>query len=72
MSMNRSAAPVDPLMAPMPPGGIYEPYAEPIVGQFGAPDGSWQNSTGGTHFGYAHFLNLDTGELLLLPAFWTL
>jgi hypothetical protein len=71
MGMNRTAGPIDPLIAPMPPTGMYEPFVEPTVGQFNAPDGSWQTHSGGTTFGYADFLNLDTGELLLLPAFST-
>ncbi|KAL4915022.1 major facilitator superfamily domain-containing protein [Aspergillus aurantiobrunneus] len=31
----------DPLLAPMMPGGPFEPYVEPIPGQFDAGDGSW-------------------------------
>ncbi|KAL4782314.1 major facilitator superfamily domain-containing protein [Aspergillus varians] len=31
----------DPLLAPMMPGGPFEPYVEPIPGQFDAADGSW-------------------------------
>lgn len=35
----------DSLLAPMMPGGPYEPYVEPIPGQFDAADGSWGAST---------------------------
>ena len=31
----------DPMLAPMMPGGPFEPYVEPIPGQFDAADGSW-------------------------------
>jgi hypothetical protein len=31
----------DPFLAPMMPGGPFEPFVEPIPGQFDAADGSW-------------------------------
>jgi hypothetical protein len=49
----------EPLLAPMVPGGPYEPYVEPIPGQFDAGDGSWQN-WGGLDEIYDD-VNLDTG-----------
>lgn len=55
----------DPLIAPMVPGGPYEPYVEPIPGQFDAADGSWQGHSAGLDFGFGDFLDLDTGKVLL-------
>lgn len=49
----------EPLLAPMVPGGPYEPFVEPIPGQFDAGDGSWQ-SWGGLDEIYDD-INLDTG-----------
>lgn len=40
----------DALLAPMMPGGPYEPYVEPIPGQFDAADGSWGTSPFGDMF----------------------
>ena len=40
----------DALLAPMMPGGPYEPYVEPIPGQFDAADGSWDTSPFGDMF----------------------
>lgn len=51
----------DPLIAPMLPGGPYEPYAEPIPGQFDAADGSWQHHDNGLHLDYEDVFDLDTG-----------
>ncbi|BCR86033.1 C2H2 finger domain transcription factor [Aspergillus chevalieri] len=40
----------DALLAPMMPAGPYEPYVEPIAGQFDAADGSWGTSPFGDMF----------------------
>jgi len=40
----------DALLVPMMPGGSYEPYVEPIPGQFDAADGSWGISPFGNMF----------------------
>lgn len=47
----------DPLLAPMMPGGPFEPYVEPIPGQFDAADGSFSVGLGGM----TDLLGLDTG-----------
>lgn len=54
----------DPLIAPMVPGGPYEPYAEPIPGQFDAADGSWRSQDLGPGMDYEDFFDLDTGMYL--------
>lgn len=46
----------DPFLAPMMPGGPFEPYVEPVPGQFDAADGSFNVGDGmGDLFG------MDTG-----------
>lgn len=47
----------DPLLAPMMPGGPFEPFMEPIPGQFDAADGSFSVGLGGM----TDLLGLDTG-----------
>lgn len=47
----------DTFLAPMMPGGPFEPYAEPIPGQFDAADGSFNVGADGT----ADFFGMDTG-----------
>ncbi|KAL1963169.1 hypothetical protein VTN77DRAFT_8602 [Rasamsonia byssochlamydoides] len=54
----------EPLLAPMVPGGPYEPYVEPIPGQFDAADGSWQTWSG---LDYNDFFNLDTATSFNMP-----
>lgn len=62
----------EPFLAPMVPGGPYEPYVEPIPGQFDAADGSWQTHSGGIDGIYEDFFNLDTGTWpLFREALWT-
>ncbi|KAL4901692.1 hypothetical protein BDW74DRAFT_181410 [Aspergillus multicolor] len=41
ISFDEDGTDPDPLLAPMMPGGPFEPYVEPIPGQFDAADGSW-------------------------------
>lgn len=48
----------DPLLAPMMPSGPFEPYVEPIPGQFDAADGSWSLGLDGM----GDFFSLDTGN----------
>ncbi|KAL2812184.1 major facilitator superfamily domain-containing protein [Aspergillus granulosus] len=52
----------DPLLAPMMPGGPFEPYVEPIPGQFDAADGSW-----GDGFASDDLFTLDTATDFNLP-----
>ncbi|KAE8153021.1 C2H2 finger domain transcription factor [Aspergillus avenaceus] len=40
-TMSLSVGDTDPFLAPMMPGGPFEPYVEPIAGQFDAADGSF-------------------------------
>lgn len=49
----------DPLLAPMMPGGPFEPFMEPIPGQFDAADGSFSVGLGGM----TDLLGLDTGMI---------
>lgn len=55
------------LLAPMMPGGPYEPFVEPIAGQFDVADGAWQtNATlppSSMDMDYEDTFNLDTGML---------
>ncbi|KAL4802005.1 major facilitator superfamily domain-containing protein [Aspergillus unguis] len=48
----------DPLLAPMMPGGPFEPYVEPIPGQFDAADGSWGEFEGNSLMDTATDFNL--------------
>ncbi|GJP88342.1 C2H2 finger domain transcription factor [Aspergillus niger] len=48
----------DPLLAPMMPSGPFEPYVEPIPGQFDAADGSWSLGLDGM----GDFFSLDTAD----------
>ncbi|KLJ08038.1 hypothetical protein EMPG_16501 [Blastomyces silverae] len=57
----------DPLIAPMVPGGPYEPYVEPIPGQFDAADGSWRNQDSGLGLDYEDFFDLDTATSFNMP-----
>ncbi|KAL4994509.1 major facilitator superfamily domain-containing protein [Aspergillus recurvatus] len=41
ISLDEEGTDPDPMLAPMMPGGPFEPYVEPIPGQFDAADGSW-------------------------------
>jgi hypothetical protein len=59
----------EPFLAPMVPGGPYEPYVEPIPGQFDAADGSWQTWSGLDEI-YNDFSNLDTGTSLISISFF--
>lgn len=52
----------EPFLAPMVPGGPYEPHVEPIPGQFDAADGAWQSSSGGIDGLYDDVFNFDTGR----------
>lgn len=47
----------DPFLAPMMPGGPFEPYVEPVPGQFDAADGSF--NIGLNEMG--SFFGMDTG-----------
>ncbi|KAJ5894356.1 hypothetical protein N7495_006047 [Penicillium taxi] len=53
----------DPFLAPMMPGGPFEPYVEPIPGQFDAADGSFNN--GMEEVG--NFSSMDTATDFNLP-----
>ncbi|PCG99555.1 Transcription factor [Penicillium occitanis (nom. inval.)] len=53
----------DPLLAPMMPGGPFEPFMEPIPGQFDAADGSFSVGLGGM----TDSLGLDTATDFNLP-----
>ncbi|KKZ66044.1 hypothetical protein EMCG_08215 [[Emmonsia] crescens] len=57
----------DPLIAPMVPGGPYEPFVEPIPGQFDAADGSWRNQDSGPGLDYEDFFDLDTATSFNMP-----
>lgn len=52
----------DPFLAPMMPGGPFEPYVEPIPGQFDAADGSFNIGLDGM----GDLFGMDTGMDLLL------
>lgn len=47
----------DPFLAPMMPGGPFEPYVEPVAGQFDAADGSFNMGLDGL----SDFFGMDTG-----------
>jgi len=51
----------DPFLAPMMPGGPFEPYAEPVPGQFDAADGSFNMGLDGM----SDFFGMDTGMYYL-------
>ncbi|KAE8326659.1 MFS general substrate transporter [Aspergillus sergii] len=53
----------DPFLAPMMPGGPFEPYVEPIPGQFDAADGSFNVGLGGM----GDFFSMDTATDFNLP-----
>ncbi|PYI09266.1 MFS general substrate transporter [Aspergillus sclerotiicarbonarius CBS 121057] len=53
----------DPLLAPMMPSGPFEPYVEPIPGQFDAADGSWSLGLDGM----GDLFNLDTATDFNMP-----
>ncbi|PWY76081.1 MFS general substrate transporter [Aspergillus sclerotioniger CBS 115572] len=53
----------DPLLAPMMPSGPFEPYVEPIPGQFDAADGSWSLGLDGM----GDFFSLDTATDFNMP-----
>ncbi|PYH87784.1 MFS general substrate transporter [Aspergillus ellipticus CBS 707.79] len=53
----------DPLLAPMMPSGPFEPYVEPIPGQFDAADGSWSLGLDGM----GDFVSLDTATDFNMP-----
>ncbi|KAH8429165.1 C2H2 finger domain transcription factor [Aspergillus melleus] len=55
----------DPLLAPMMAGGPFEPFVEPIPGQFDAADGSW--SLGLEPQGLADGFGLDTATDFNMP-----
>ncbi|KAJ9216912.1 transcriptional regulator family: Fungal Specific TF and C2H2 zinc finger [Paecilomyces variotii] len=57
----------EPFLAPMVPGGPYEPYVEPLPGQFDAADGSWQTHSGGLDSINDDFFNLDTATSFNMP-----
>lgn len=50
----------DPFLAPMMPGGPFEPYVEPVPGQFDAADGSFNVGLDGM----GDFFGMDTGMSL--------
>lgn len=47
----------DSLLAPMMPGGPFEPFVEPVPGQFDAADGSFNMGLDGM----SDFFGMDTG-----------
>ncbi|BDD57216.1 hypothetical protein MAP00_002601 [Monascus purpureus] len=59
------------LLAPMMPGGPYEPFVEPIAGQFDVADGAWQtNATlppSSMDMDYEDTFNLDTATSFNMP-----
>ncbi|GAD99297.1 conserved hypothetical protein [Paecilomyces variotii No. 5] len=57
----------EPFLAPVVPGGPYEPYVEPLPGQFDAADGSWQTHSSGGDGIYDDFFNLDTATSFNMP-----
>ncbi|KAL2835328.1 major facilitator superfamily domain-containing protein [Aspergillus pseudoustus] len=61
-SLSLDDADPDPLLAPMMPGGPFEPYVDPIAGQFDAADGSW-----GVGFASDDLFALDTATDFNLP-----
>lgn len=48
----------DPFLAPMMPGGPFEPFVEPVPGQFDAADGSFNIGLNGM----GDFFGMDTGR----------
>ena len=50
----------DSLLAPMMPGGTFEPFVEPVPGQFDAADGSFNMGLDGM----SDFFGMDTGMYL--------
>lgn len=63
----------EPLLAPMMPGGPYEPFVEPIAGQFDVADGAWQTDTmlsTAMDLDYDDTFNLDTGMSLAGLCAW--
>ncbi|KAJ5785667.1 uncharacterized protein N7503_010879 [Penicillium pulvis] len=52
----------DPFLAPMMPGGPFEPYVEPVPGQFDAADGSFNAGDG-----MGDFFGMDTATDFNLP-----
>ncbi|OAX84716.1 hypothetical protein ACJ72_00913 [Emergomyces africanus] len=57
----------DPIIAPMVPGGPYEPFVEPIPGQFDASDGSWRNQDSVPGLDYEDSFDLDTATSFNMP-----
>ncbi|KAJ5709942.1 hypothetical protein N7493_009534 [Penicillium malachiteum] len=53
----------DPFLAPMMPGGPFEPYVEPVPGQFDAADGSFNLGLDGM----GDFFGMDTATDFNLP-----
>ncbi|KAJ5321133.1 hypothetical protein N7476_004135 [Penicillium atrosanguineum] len=53
----------DPFLAPMMPGGPFEPYVEPVPGQFDAADGSFNMGMDGI----SDFFGMDTATDFNLP-----
>ncbi|CRG87926.1 putative transporter C1039,04 [Talaromyces islandicus] len=53
----------DPFLAPMIPGSAFEPYAEPVPGQFDAADGSYNVGLDGI----GNFFDMDTATDFNLP-----
>ncbi|PLN85668.1 MFS general substrate transporter [Aspergillus taichungensis] len=53
----------DPLLAPMMPGGPFEPFVEPIPGQFDAADGAWSVGMDGS----SDFFSVDTATDFNMP-----
>ncbi|KAL2365166.1 hypothetical protein RJZ56_001886 [Blastomyces dermatitidis] len=45
----------------------YEPYVEPIPGQFDAADGSWRNQDSGLGLDYEDFFDFDTATSFNMP-----
>ena len=65
----------DSLLAPMMPGGPYEPFVEPIPGQFDVADGAWQTNTmlPASSMDVDNFedaFDLDTGIYYVIPFFF--
>jgi hypothetical protein len=63
--MDEDVTDPDPMLAPMMPGGPFEPYVEPIPGQFDAADGSW-----GGFDALGDGMMLDTGTPSRLSTFF--
>ncbi|THC95225.1 hypothetical protein EYZ11_005302 [Aspergillus tanneri] len=54
---------IDPLLAPIMPCGPFEPYVEPVPGQFDAADGSWSLGLDGT----VESFSMDTATNFNMP-----